>query len=45
MISLPATSPLRSAGDVDNCIDLYLSGSVDGIITVNESVESVLQYD
>ena len=37
MISLPATSPLRTAGDVDKCIDLYLSESVDGIITVSES--------
>ena len=37
MISLPATSPLRSKEDVDDCIDLYLSGSVDGVITVSEA--------
>lgn len=37
MVSLPATSPLRSHEDVDDCIDLFLSEHIDGVITVNES--------
>lgn len=37
MISLPATSPLRSVDDVDKCIDLYLKEPIDGVITVSEA--------
>jgi len=37
IVSLPATSPLRSVEDINNCIDTYLSETVDGVITVSES--------
>ena len=37
MVSIPATAPLRSAIDIENCIDEYEKGSTDVVITVTES--------
>lgn len=37
IVSLPATSPLRSTMDVERCIDLYLKEPIDGVITVSEA--------
>ena len=37
MISLPATAPLRSVSDVENCIEEYLKGESDVVVTVTES--------
>jgi N-acylneuraminate cytidylyltransferase len=37
MVSVPATSPLRSSGDIQKCIDLYLQGESETVITVSES--------
>lgn len=37
MLSLPATSPLRSLEDINKCIDLYLEEPIDGVITVSEA--------
>ena len=37
MISLPATSPLRSHEDVQKCIDLFYRRSADIVITVTDS--------
>ena len=36
-ISLPATSPLRIADDVDQCIELFLQGDCDMVITATET--------
>lgn len=37
MISLPATAPLRSVFDVENCIKEYQKGESDVVVTVTES--------
>lgn len=37
MVSLPVTAPLRLPSDVDLCIDRYLRGGVDSVITVTEA--------
>ena len=36
-VSLPCTAPLRSAGDVNRCIDLFLAGDCDMVITTREA--------
>lgn len=36
-ISLPATSPLRSVDDVENCIEKYKEGTADIIITIKDA--------
>jgi CMP-N-acetylneuraminic acid synthetase len=40
MISVPATSPLRLAIDIENCINEYEKGSADAVITVTDSQRS-----
>jgi CMP-N-acetylneuraminic acid synthetase len=37
MVSVPATSPLRHPADIDSCLDEYLKGDVDAVITVCDS--------
>ena len=37
MVSIPATAPLRLPQDVDDCLDQYLMGGVDMVITVTEA--------
>jgi len=37
LIVLPATAPLRTIEDVNNCIDEFEKGDVDSIITVSEA--------
>jgi CMP-N-acetylneuraminic acid synthetase len=37
LVVLPATAPLRSIKDVNNCIDEFEKGDVDSIITVSEA--------
>ena len=37
LLVLPATAPLRSIKDVNNCIDEFEKGDVDSIITVSEA--------
>jgi CMP-N-acetylneuraminic acid synthetase len=37
LLVLPATAPLRSIQDVNNCIDEFEKGDVDSIITVSEA--------
>ena len=37
MLSLPATAPLRSPQDIENCLDAYEKGGVDAVITVTEA--------
>jgi CMP-N-acetylneuraminic acid synthetase len=37
MISLPATAPLRSVLDVENCLKEYLKGRRDVVVTVTDS--------
>jgi N-acylneuraminate cytidylyltransferase len=39
-VSLPATAPLRSAHDVDRCIELFLKGGTDAVITVTPARRS-----
>jgi CMP-N-acetylneuraminic acid synthetase len=36
-VSLPATAPLRTAEDVEACLDRYLEGDVDVVVSVRES--------
>jgi len=36
-VSVPATSPLRSVEDVDNCIDIFLNSDADIIITIRNA--------
>ena len=36
-VSVPATCPLRSAEDVDACIELLLGGNADMVVTVTEA--------
>lgn len=40
MVSVPTTAPLRSVGDIENCIDEYEKGNSDIVITVTESRRS-----
>lgn len=40
LIVLPATSPLRSVEDVNNCIDEFEKGEADSIITVSDADRS-----
>jgi N-acylneuraminate cytidylyltransferase len=40
MVSLPATAPLRSTTDINNCLDEYEKGSVDVVITVTDAHRS-----
>lgn len=40
LVSLPATSPLRSAADVQGCIDLILAGDADAVITVTPAARN-----
>ena len=37
MVSLPATAPLRTVGEVDRAIELYLKGGADTVIAVSRS--------
>ena len=37
MVSVPATSPLRFAADIDKCLDEYEKGSADIVITVTDA--------
>ena len=37
MVSIPATSPLRTSGDIEACLDKFKSGIYDGVITITES--------
>lgn len=37
MVSLPATAPLRSPVDIDNCLDEFVPRKADVVITVTES--------
>jgi len=37
MVSIPATAPLRLPIDLDNCLDQYLKGGADMVITVTEA--------
>lgn len=36
-VSLPCTSPLRNGNDVKRCIDLYLEGDCDMVVTMREA--------
>jgi CMP-N-acetylneuraminic acid synthetase len=40
MVSVPATAPLRSPIDIENCLDEYEKGNVDVVITVTNSNRS-----
>lgn len=40
MLSLPATAPLRLPIDIENCLDKYLEGDVDMVITVTDAHRS-----
>ena len=40
MVSIPTTSPLRLASDVDACITAYQQGSWDAIVTVTQAQRS-----
>lgn len=37
MVSVPATAPLRSSVDIDNCLDEYEKGGADIVITVTDA--------
>ena len=37
LISIPTTSPLRLASDIDRCVDRYARGDVDAVITTSDS--------
>ncbi len=37
MVSLPATSPLRVASDVESCLDEFSKGACDVVVTVTEA--------
>ncbi len=36
-VSLPATSPLRSENDIKNCVNLYLEGDCDVVVTTRSA--------
>lgn len=40
MISIPATAPLRSPLDIENCLNEYEKGNVDVVITVTDAQRS-----
>ena len=40
MISVPVTAPLREPQDIERCLDLYLAGGVDIVVTVSEAHRS-----
>ena len=40
MVSVPATAPLRSTTDIENCLDEYEKGNADIIITVTDAHRS-----
>ena len=40
MLSVPATAPLRSRADLENCLDEYEKGDVDVVITVTQAHRS-----
>lgn len=40
MVSVPATAPLRSPVDIENCLDEYEKGDVDMVITVSDAHRS-----
>lgn len=40
MVSLPATAPLRSPTDIENCLDEFEKGDADIVITVSEAHRS-----
>jgi CMP-N-acetylneuraminic acid synthetase len=40
MVSVPATAPLRSSCDIENCLDEFEKGEVDIVITVTDSHRS-----
>jgi len=40
MVSVPATAPLRSVIDINNCLDEYEKGDVDMVITVTDAHRS-----
>jgi N-acylneuraminate cytidylyltransferase len=37
IVSVPATSPLRSSNDIERCLDEYEESNADGIITISDS--------
>ena len=39
-VCIPATSPLRAAADIDACVDKYLEGGFDVVLTVTEAVRN-----
>lgn len=39
-VSLPATSPLRSVDDIENCIKEYIASDADVVVTVKEASRS-----
>lgn len=40
MVSVPATAPLRSPLDIENCLDVYEKGGADMVITVTDAHRS-----
>ena len=40
MVSVPATAPLRSVTDLNNCLDEYGKGDVDAVVTVTDASRS-----
>jgi len=40
ILSVPATAPLRSVIDLNNCLDEYEKGNIDVVITVTEALRS-----
>lgn len=40
VVSIPATAPLRSTEDVENCLDVFEAGNVDTVITVTDAHRS-----
>ena len=39
-LSIPTTTPLRSATDIDGCVELYLDQQVDLVVTVSKSARN-----
>jgi CMP-N-acetylneuraminic acid synthetase len=40
MVSVPATAPLRSVTDLNNCLDEYEKGDVDAVVTITNASRS-----
>jgi N-acylneuraminate cytidylyltransferase len=40
MVSVPATAPLRCSGDIERCLDLFLNGGADVVVTVTTAHRS-----